>query len=239
VCRLVGGFDDCAAFELRPEALIHWCTEYTSGYNLGMDHVIELDRRQRKRQVLHQQLLDSAAHLFSSRGVGKTTVEDIAEAADVARQTVFNHFPYKEAVALELAADGVQKVAYQAHVLLEAGSPALEVLEQVCRWLLDTAIAQGELAVVAARELMHPDQDRALRARDQLPLTQMFEAILIQAREEHTARHDLPVTIVADRISGVLIAVLSRVTTLEDDELRRELAVCFDMMLNGITERSI
>ena len=218
---------------------VHWCTEYTSGYNIDMDHVIELDRRQRKRQVLHQQLLDSAAQLFSSRGVGKTTVEDIAEAADVARQTVFNHFPYKEAVALELAADGVQKVAYQAHVLLEAGSPALEVLEQVGRWLLDTAIAQGELAVVAARELMHPDQDRALRARDQLPLAQMFEAILIQAREEHTARGDLPVSVVAERISGVLIAVLSRVTTLHEEELRRELAVCFDIMFNGITERRI
>jgi AcrR family transcriptional regulator len=217
----------------------HWCTEYTSGYNTGMDHVIDLDRRQRKRQALHQQLLDSAEQLFVSRGVGKTTVEDIAEAADVARQTVFNHFPYKEALALELAADGVQKVAYQAHVLLEAGSPALEVLEQVGRWLLDTAIEQGELAVVVARELMHPDQDRALRAREQLPLTQIFEAILIQAREEHSARRDLPVAVVADRISGVLIAVLSRVTSLNEEELRRELAVCFDIVFNGITERRI
>ena len=204
-----------------------------------MDHVIDLDRRQRKRQALHQQLLDSAQQLFSSRGVGKTTVEDIAEAADVARQTVFNHFPYKEALALELAADGVQKVAYQAHVLLEAGSPALEVLERVSQWLLDTAIEQGELAVVVARELMHPDQDRALRARETLPLTQIFEAILMQAREEHATRPDLPIGIVADRISSVLIAVLSRVTSLNEDELRRELAVCFDIVFNGITERRL
>ena len=204
-----------------------------------MDRVIDLDRRQRKRQALHQQLLDSAEQLFASRGVGKTTVEDIAEAADVARQTVFNHFPYKEALALELAADGVQKVAYQAHVLLEAGSPALKVLEQVSGWLLDTAIEQGELAVVVARELMHPDQDRALRARETLPLAQICEAILIQAREEHAVRRDLPISIVADRISGVLIAVLSRVTSLNEDELRRELAVCFDIVFNGITERRI
>lgn len=204
-----------------------------------MDRVIDLDRRQRKRQALHQQLLDVAQQLFLNRGVGKTTVEDIAEAADVARQTVFNHFPYKEALALELAADGVQEVAYQAHVLLEAGSPALEVLEQVSRWLLDTAIEQGELAVVVARELMHPDQDRAQRARETLPLTHIFEAILMQAREEHTARGDLPIGIVADRVTGVLIAVLSRVTSLTEDELRRELAVCFDIVFNGITERRI
>lgn len=202
-----------------------------------MDRVIDLDRRQRKRQALHQLLLDSAEELFLSRGVGKTTVEDIAEAADVARQTVFNHFPYKEALALELAADGVQKVAHQAHVLLEAGTPALDVLERVSRWLLDTAIERGELAVVVARELMHPDPDRAQRAREQLPLTHIFEAILIQAREEHTARRDLPVTIVAERISGVLIAVLSRVTSVKHEELRQELAVCFDIVLNGITER--
>jgi AcrR family transcriptional regulator len=204
-----------------------------------MDNVIDLDRRQRKRQVLHQQLLDSAERLFRSRGVARTTVEDIAEAADVARQTVFNHFPYKEALALELAADGVHKIAHQAHVLLEAGSPALEVLEQVSCWMLETAIEQGELAVVVARELMHPDPDRALRAREHLPLTEIFEAILLQAREEQAARRDLPVAIVADRISGVLIAVLSRVTSLTEDELRQELAVCFDIVFNGITERRI
>lgn len=204
-----------------------------------MDHVIELDRRQRKRQVLHQQLLDNAEQLFLSRGIAKTSVEDIAEATDVARQTVFNHFPYKEAVALELAEDGVQKIVHQAHVLLEGGVPALEVLERVSRWLLDTALKQGELAVVVARELLHPDPDRALRAREHFPLTLIFEAILLQAREEHSTRRDLPVGIVADRISGVLVAVLSRVTSQAEDELRQELAVCFDIVFNGITERRI
>ena len=204
-----------------------------------MDHVIDLGRRQRKRQALHQQLLDNAEQLFLTHGVNKTTVEDIAELTDVARQTVFNHFPYKEALALELAEDGVQKIAHQAHVLLEAGVPALDVLEQVSRWLLEAAIEQGELAVVVAQELMHPDPDRAARARELLPLGLIIEAIVLQAREEGAVRRDLPVSIVAERTGGVLIAVLARVTSSTKDELRRELAVCFDIVFNGIRERRI
>ncbi|HEX6508931.1 MAG TPA: TetR family transcriptional regulator [Chloroflexota bacterium] len=202
-----------------------------------MDYVIELGRRQRKRQALHQHLLDSAAGLFLERGIARTTVEDIAEAADVARQTVFNHFPYKEALALELAAAGVQKIAHQAHVLLEAGESALDVLERSSRWLLDTAITQGELAVVVARELMHPDRDRAMRAAEHVPLTHVFEAILLQAREEHAVRQDLPVSVIANRMTGVLVSILAQVTTEDPSELRRELAVCFDILFNGITER--
>lgn len=202
-----------------------------------MERVIDLDRRQRKRQALHQQLLDNAEELFLRRGVTRTTVEDIAEATDVARQTVFNHFPYKEALALELASDGMQTLAHQAQALLEAGVPALDVLEQVSAWLLETSIERGELAVVVARELVHPDPGRAERAREHIPLTPICEAILLQAREEHAIRDDLPVEIVAERFSGVLIAVLARVTSIAAEELRRELAVCFDMLFYGIKER--
>jgi AcrR family transcriptional regulator len=202
-----------------------------------MDYVIELGRRERKRQALHQHLLESAARLFLERGIARTTVEDIAEAADVARQTVFNHFPYKEALVLELASESVQSAAQQAHVLLEAGQSALDVLEGISRRFLDAAIEQGELSVVVARELMHPDPERALRAAEHVPLTHIFEAILLQAREEHAVRQDLPAPVVADRMSGMVVAILAHVTISHPDELRRELAVCFDILFNGITER--
>jgi AcrR family transcriptional regulator len=202
-----------------------------------MDYVISLGRRERKRQAVHQQLLDVAEQLFRERGIARTTVEDIAEAADVARQTVFNHFPYKEALAVELAAEGIQEVAQHAQALLEAGTPALDVLQRTAEWVLEQAIEDGELAVVVARELLHTDAERVKRASEQIPLEEIFEAILLQAREEGHLRGDLPVHIVAGRLSGVLRNIIAQIMQYDAEQLRRELSVCFDIVFNGIVDR--
>ncbi|HZS94688.1 MAG TPA: helix-turn-helix domain-containing protein [Chloroflexota bacterium] len=194
-------------------------------------------RRQRKRIALHQSLLDTAAELFAERGVARTTVDDIAEAADVARTTVFNHFPYKEAIVLELSADAVQNAAHKAQALLAAGTPAIRVLECILEWVLDAAIEEGELAVVMAQELLHHDPERAARAAQQVPLREIVEAILVQAREEGSIREDLPLDVVAQRVSDSMRCVLQQVTARPAQQLKRELAVCLDMVFNGIRDR--
>ena len=54
------------------------------------------DRRSRKRLATRQGISDVATRLFLERGFDRVTVDEIAEAADVGRMTVFNHFPRKE-----------------------------------------------------------------------------------------------------------------------------------------------
>ena len=54
------------------------------------------DRRSRKRLATRQGISDAATRLFIERGFDRVTVDEIAEAADVGRMTVFNHFPRKE-----------------------------------------------------------------------------------------------------------------------------------------------
>ncbi|WP_410658939.1 TetR/AcrR family transcriptional regulator [Amycolatopsis sp. lyj-112] len=55
-----------------------------------------LGRRERHKRLAKQRLYDSALELFTDRGYEATTIEDIAERADVARGTFFNHFRRKE-----------------------------------------------------------------------------------------------------------------------------------------------
>jgi AcrR family transcriptional regulator len=54
------------------------------------------DRRARKRLAMRESISDVATRLFTERGFDQVTVDEIAEAADVGRMTVFNHFPRKE-----------------------------------------------------------------------------------------------------------------------------------------------
>lgn len=203
-----------------------------------MDYVIADGRRQRKRQAVHQQLLETGAELFRERGIAGTTVDDIAEAADVARQTFFNHFPYKEALALELAADQIQDVAQHAHALLEAGTPALDVLRRTETAIIEEFARDRELSTIVARELLHHDPERAQRAARLVPFSAIFEAILIQAQEEGSIRSDLPLDVVARHFTAVLRCVLARGCSGEITELHGELDVWFDVVLNGLIQRS-
>lgn len=52
--------------------------------------------RERKKLATRQAISDVATGLFLERGFDNVTVAEIAEAANVARMTVFNYFPRKE-----------------------------------------------------------------------------------------------------------------------------------------------
>ena len=64
----------------------------------------EPDRRERKKQAMKQHIYNCALELFMKNGYENTTVDEIAEAADIGRATFFNHYPVKEDVLHEIAA---------------------------------------------------------------------------------------------------------------------------------------
>jgi len=68
-------------------------------------------RIDRKKEKNRKKIISTAIRLFNSQGYDQTTVEQIAEDADVARGTIFNHFPVKEAMILGYVQRGLNDVA--------------------------------------------------------------------------------------------------------------------------------
>ena len=69
-----------------------------------MDEETAPDRRARRRAEGRQRVFRAAVELFVERGFDATTMDDIADRADVARATVFNYFQRKTAFLYEWSA---------------------------------------------------------------------------------------------------------------------------------------
>lgn len=62
-------------------------------------------RRERRRRDIRLRILAAALEMFREQGYAKTSVDVIADRADVARTTLFNYFPRKQDLLIEWAGE--------------------------------------------------------------------------------------------------------------------------------------
>ncbi|MFJ9626217.1 TetR/AcrR family transcriptional regulator [Streptomyces sp. NPDC101175] len=93
-------------------------------------------RQERRRRKLHDHLYDTAVGLFVAHGFEATTMEQIAEAADVARATVFNHYAQKIGFLEEW---GTRRRARVAGILGAQHAEDLPVDDRLRRYLEEMA----------------------------------------------------------------------------------------------------
>src|SRR5688572_13070848 len=59
-----------------------------------------MNRRQRKKEATRESIIQSAITLFKEKGYHKTSMDEIAEKADVSKPTLYNYFPDKGAILI-------------------------------------------------------------------------------------------------------------------------------------------
>ena len=88
---------------------------------------LELSRRERKKEETKERIFKVALKLFKQKGLEATTVDEIAEKADVAKGTFFNYFPRKEAVLAYLPEMWVEQAEAEAVEVMDVrGVPQFE-----------------------------------------------------------------------------------------------------------------
>jgi AcrR family transcriptional regulator len=94
----------------------------------------QVDRQERRKRRTRQAIQTAALELFAERGYRETTINDIAERADVAPRTVTVHFPAKEELLFDaepFTLDGLSK-------RLSGRGPHESALEALRDWMATT-----------------------------------------------------------------------------------------------------
>jgi AcrR family transcriptional regulator len=195
------------------------------------------DRRQRKARQTRDALATAARDLILERGPAATTVEAIAERADVTRRTFSRHFAGKEEAAL----DFVRRDGDRINALLRtrpAGEPPLLAYRRAVRaWLTD----QDDPAWHA-----RPRMRELLALADTEPdLFAAYQRIRVDAQEESIrivadrlgtddARDVRPAAVV-DAAAGVLIAALRQWARGDRDTGAADLAALVERAYDALT----
>lgn len=200
-----------------------------------------LSRRERKKQEIRRRIFQAAFNLFLEQGFEETTVEQIAERADVGKGTVFNYFPRKTSFLSALADDWISRLTEEMGPVEMWKGTTREKLERVFQFLTNLSVQNPELARHALSESLRHMQKRTSveterGVREFLGITR---SVLRQGQASGEVREDLETEYAANLIESAFHRTL--VLWLRDggsaESLHKEITAKLDIIFNGVAPR--
>jgi AcrR family transcriptional regulator len=197
---------------------------------------IPLGRRERNKLDVYRRIRDAAVELFRKKGYEATTVEEIAERADVAKGTVFNHFPRKESLLEAFAAD------VRVRLGTELGPPGTwtgSTRDRIVRLLLTVARLAHADRVVFRLMLRQTVREFWTGARTDplaLQIQEHVRSTLRDGRRRGELRPSVRIEAAARLIEAAFFTTMLEWLNEETDDraFRRELAAQLDIVFAGL-----
>jgi AcrR family transcriptional regulator len=112
-----------------------------------------LPLRERKKLRTRRALADAALRLFTEKGFGATTLDEVADQAEVSKSTFFRFFPAKEAAAIEAEVE-LWSTYLDALAVGELSGEILEALHQMLATAVGTLEPSWDERFLATRRLV-------------------------------------------------------------------------------------
>lgn len=167
-------------------------------------------RRSRRRRELRERVYEACRELFAKHGFDNTTVEQIADAADIAPATFFNHFGSKRGVLALMTSEVFTYVGSLIEAHLGADQPIGHQLVGLARDAGSQIAENHPIARDVVLELVRmearPEEPSPYLARLHEPIIAALEAG--QARGE--VRCDFDAQFLSEMVVGALNAAVTQ-----------------------------
>jgi AcrR family transcriptional regulator len=181
-------------------------------------------RRERRKRELRERIFRVARDLFLAHGIEATTVEQIAEAADIAPATFFNHFHNKQAVVQEMALGVLEGYWVSLEEQRKRPAPAREWLHAFAQQASDFIRRTPDLMRAVLLELMRSKLHDAGDGPRIATTYELFAAILADGQTAGDVRSDFDASflagVAADVFHGMVAHWLEDPTFPLDDRMR-------------------
>ena len=178
---------------------------------MNSNETIGESRMDRKKEATKQKIIAAAMKLFKKPGFDATTMEQISQKVDIAKGTLYNYFPVKEAIISEYLQrilqekrgeriEKLQKMPDTRTRLIFIFSELVEVV-QTSKEIFEKYLVYRMQNIVAFNNKEEAAQDE---------IQSLITAIVESGQQNAEIRQDLPVNILADLFEFAFIEVVKQ-----------------------------
>ena len=196
----------------------------------------EPGRRERKRMQQLDHLADTAWALFEAEGYEQVTMERIAQVADVAKGTLYKHFPVKEALLRHRFHRELREGEAEGRRILAAELPGPARL----RRFMAASVAWSERNrryLPAYLQFRLGEPRRAGAAAERSGLEQIFAGLIADGQAAGAFRHDFEPAALAVYLEFLYLAALLRWLSGAAESLPAEIDKMLAVFLEGLACR--
>jgi AcrR family transcriptional regulator len=193
-------------------------------------------RRDRKRERTRGEIYSAAMNLFLRRGFDAVTIEEICDAADVARATFFLHFPTKEALLTEY---GIRANQSLAELIRASHGSATATLKAALKMLAERAMQQPEVVRLHVSELLsRPPMFLESHQEQTENLVSLIAAVIRRGQAAGEFRRKIEPALAAVALCATYFALIYEWARRGGRlDIEAAIAQTLDIVLNGLSEK--
>ncbi|MFX4261513.1 TetR/AcrR family transcriptional regulator [Pelotomaculum propionicicum] len=192
-------------------------------------------RVERKKEVTRNKIISVALSLFKKQGFNETTMEQIARDVDIAKGTLYNYFPVKEAIVDEYIKRNFREKNQERIRELRRLHDTRARLTLVLGEMFEGVRAQKDLfekyIIYRTKVLLSFHQDDSEKSGFHLAAAEIIEL----GQKSGEIRNDLPNYVLVELFEFAFIEAAKQFY-LEPEKfnVRETVELCVDLCLNGI-----
>ena len=162
----------------------------------------QLSRRERNKVKCRARILRASRKLFSAGGYESTTLEDVAERADVSKTTLYNYFPNKESLLIGIAEEELDQIRHLISHDLKDEKNAVEKIRRV----LEVFILDSIPYINLSRKITYLNScEGSPLFATRMDMIKIFHELVLEAQEQGTLRKDIDPSDIVDIIMSVYL----------------------------------
>jgi len=180
----------------------------------------QLSRRERRKHEVHTRIIEAAMTLFEERGPRETTVAEIAERADVAPKTFFNHFPTKQHLLRAISEQSIDALLEDIEEVRKRPGTTAARIQSFFALVAENAESAGPMHREVLTELIHTAHESGNEPQQALRMHDAFEALVRDGVDsgEFGGCHDLET--LTEMVQGAFYVLMFSWANLESYPLR-------------------
>lgn len=195
---------------------------------------MEESRRERNKRLCRKRILKVSRRLFSAKGYEQTTIEDVAEMAEISKATLYNYFTSKESLLLGIAEAELADIRGLLEGELRDEADSVKKL----RAALGTLVLDSMTYLPLSRKitcLNSNENSEMFHTRREL--LNILESLVREGQAKGRLRPEVPVEELVELLMGVYLVSQfhwTQLGTYSQEECLQKLDRLFDRALEGL-----